>query len=59
MGGLSTFCGLHARVYGEDRLVVHGYFDELLDRMTAMDGVNDPTSRSTTESRLSRTTSPS
>ena len=42
MGGLSTFCGLHARVYGEDRLVVHGHFDELLDRMTAMDGVNDP-----------------
>ena len=42
MGGLSTFCGLHARVYGEDRLVVHGLPDELLDRMGALDGLNEP-----------------
>jgi len=42
MGGLSTFCGLHARVYGEDRLVVHGYTDELLERLEAMDGLNAP-----------------
>lgn len=42
MGGLSTFCGLHARVFGEDRLVVHGFVDELLDRLTALDGLNAP-----------------
>ncbi|WP_369140507.1 FAD-dependent oxidoreductase [Modestobacter versicolor] len=42
MGGLSTFCGLHARVHGEDQLVVHGYSDELLDRLTALDGLNTP-----------------
>ncbi|KRA24618.1 hypothetical protein ASD65_09515 [Microbacterium sp. Root61] len=42
MGGLSTFCGLHARVYGEDHRVVRGYLDELLDRMAAMDGLNEP-----------------
>lgn len=42
MGGLSTFCGLHARVFGEDRLVVHGFADELLDRLTALDGLNTP-----------------
>lgn len=42
MGGLSTFCGLHARVHGEDRLVVHGYADELLDRLVALNGLNDP-----------------
>ena len=42
MGGLSTFCGLHARVHGEDKLVVHGYADELLDRLTALDGLNAP-----------------
>ncbi|WP_129670012.1 FAD-dependent oxidoreductase [Phytoactinopolyspora endophytica] len=41
MGGLSTFCGLHARVHGEDRQVVHGYTDELLDRLRALDGLND------------------
>lgn len=42
MGGLSTFCGLHARVHGDDRQVVHGYADELLDRLTALDGLNKP-----------------
>jgi len=42
MGGLSTFCGLHARVEGEDRRVIRGYADELLDRLTALDGLNDP-----------------
>ncbi|NDL56452.1 FAD-dependent oxidoreductase [Phytoactinopolyspora mesophila] len=41
MGGLSTFCGLHARVHGEHRRVVHGYADELLDRLRALDGLND------------------
>lgn len=42
MGGLSTFCGLHARVHGEHRRVVRGYADELLDRLHAIDGLNPP-----------------
>ncbi|NEE01064.1 FAD-dependent oxidoreductase [Phytoactinopolyspora halotolerans] len=41
MGGLSTFCGLHARVHGDDRQVIHGYADELLDRLRTLDGLND------------------
>lgn len=41
MGGLATFCGMHARAYGTDFQSVHGYADELLDRMRAMDGLND------------------
>jgi len=42
MGGLSTFCGLHANVHGEHRLVVHGYADELYGRLDAMEGLNAP-----------------
>ncbi|WP_417561606.1 FAD-dependent oxidoreductase [Microbacterium sp.] len=42
MGGLATFCGLHARVHGEDVRVIRGYADELLDRLAAMDGLNAP-----------------
>ncbi len=42
MGGLSTFCGLHARVHGEDRRVVRGFTDELLDRLDAAGGLNAP-----------------
>lgn len=42
MGGLSTFCGLHARVFGEDVRIIRGYADELLDRLHAMDGLNAP-----------------
>ncbi len=41
-GGLSTFCGLHARVHGEDRQVIHGLADELLDRLTKLDGLSKP-----------------
>src|SRR5690606_22182043 len=41
MGGLATFCGMHARAYGTDFASVHGYADELLDRMRTMDGLND------------------
>ncbi|MGY1661826.1 FAD-dependent oxidoreductase [Geodermatophilus sp. SYSU D00705] len=41
-GGLSTFCGLHARVHGEDRQVIHGLADELLARIDALDGLNPP-----------------
>jgi hypothetical protein len=42
MGGLSTFCGLHARVYGEDVRVIRGLTDELLDRLDALEGLNPP-----------------
>jgi hypothetical protein len=42
MGGLATFCGMHARYHGEDIQSVHGYADELLDRMASMDGLNTP-----------------
>ncbi|GAA3661905.1 FAD-dependent oxidoreductase [Microbacterium marinilacus] len=42
MGGLSTFCGLHARVHGEDLRVVRGYTDELVERLEAIDGINEP-----------------
>jgi hypothetical protein len=41
-GGLSTFCGLHAKVHGEHRQVVHGLADELLDRMAKLDGLAHP-----------------
>lgn len=40
--GVSNFCGLHANVRGEIRQVVHGTVDELLDRMRALDGLNEP-----------------
>src|SRR5690606_30405924 len=40
--GVSNFCGLHANVHGDIRQVVHGMADELLDRMRALDGLNDP-----------------
>jgi len=40
--GVTNFCGLHANVHGEIRQVVHGVADELLDRMRAMDGLNEP-----------------
>src|SRR5262245_61315617 len=41
-GGLSTFCGLHARVHGTDQRVIHGLADELLDRLRKMDGLSEP-----------------
>jgi FAD dependent oxidoreductase len=41
-GGLSTFCGLHAKVHGEHRRVTHGLADELLDRLTKLDGLAAP-----------------
>jgi len=40
--GVTNFCGLHANVFGEIRQVVHGVADELLDRMRALDGLNEP-----------------
>jgi FAD dependent oxidoreductase len=41
-GGLSTFCGLHARTYGQDVRVIRGLADELLDRLAKLDGLNAP-----------------
>jgi hypothetical protein len=41
-GGLSTFCGLHARTYGEDVRVIRGLADDLLSRLTKLDGLNAP-----------------
>ncbi len=41
-GGLSTFCGLHAKVRGEHRQVIHGLADELLDRLAKLDGLSRP-----------------
>jgi FAD dependent oxidoreductase len=41
-GGLSTFCGLHARTHGEDIRVIRGLADELLDRLVKLDGLNAP-----------------
>ena len=40
--GVTNFCGLHANVFGEIRQVVHGVADDLLDRMRALDGLNEP-----------------
>jgi hypothetical protein len=41
-GGLSTFCGLHARTYGRDVRVIRGLADELLDRLAKLDGLSAP-----------------
>jgi len=41
-GGLSTFCGLHAKVHGEHRRVIHGLADELLDRLAKLDALSAP-----------------
>jgi len=41
-GGLSTFCGLHARTYGQDVRVIRGLADELLERLVKLDGLNAP-----------------
>src|SRR5207247_4220029 len=40
--GVTNFCGLHGNVHGEIRQVVHGFADELLDRMRALGGLNEP-----------------
>jgi hypothetical protein len=40
--GLSTFCGLHAVVHGKHEQVIHGIADDILDRLAAMDGLNEP-----------------
>ena len=40
--GLSTFCGLHANVHGEQVQVIHGVADEILERLQKMDSLNPP-----------------
>ena len=40
--GVTNFCGLHANVHGTIRRVVHGVVDELLERLRALDGLNEP-----------------
>jgi hypothetical protein len=40
--GVTNFCGLHANVHGEMRRVVHGVADELLQRIDALGGLNEP-----------------
>jgi hypothetical protein len=42
MGGLSTFCGLHAKIHGEHRQVIHGLADEMLERLIKLEGLNEP-----------------
>ena len=40
--GLANFCGLHAKVHGEHRQVVHGIADEILSRLKALNGLATP-----------------
>jgi FAD dependent oxidoreductase len=40
--GVTNFCGLFANVHGDVRRVVHGVADDLLDRIAALGGLNDP-----------------
>ncbi len=40
--GVTNFCGLHANVHGEIVQVVHGVADDLLAKMRALDGLNEP-----------------
>ncbi|MBX3607637.1 MAG: FAD-dependent oxidoreductase [Piscinibacter sp.] len=40
--GVTNFCGLHANVHGTIRQVVHGIADEVLDRLRALGGLNEP-----------------
>jgi len=40
--GVTNFCGLHANVHGEMKRVVRGVADELLQRIDALDGLNEP-----------------
>jgi hypothetical protein len=40
--GLANFCGLHAKVDGEHRQVVHGIADDVLQRLKAVDALSAP-----------------
>jgi hypothetical protein len=41
-GGVTNFAGLYGRKDGQMQQLVHGVVDELLARMSAMGGLNDP-----------------
>src|SRR3954471_12935979 len=40
--GLANFCGLHAKVHGEHRQVVHGVADDVLARLSSMGALSQP-----------------
>jgi hypothetical protein len=40
--GLANFCGLHAKVHGEHRQVVHGVADDVLARLRSMGALSEP-----------------
>lgn len=40
--GVTNFCGLHANVHGTIERVVHGVADDLLARISALGGLNEP-----------------
>ena len=40
--GVTNFCGLHANVRGTMQRVVHGVASELLERIAALGGLNEP-----------------
>ncbi len=40
--GVTNFCGLHANVFGDIQQVVHGLADDLLNRLRALNGLNEP-----------------
>jgi hypothetical protein len=40
--GLANFCGLHAKVQGEHRQVVHGIADEILSRLKSLGALAEP-----------------
>jgi hypothetical protein len=40
--GVTNFCGLHANVFGTQKQVVHGFADDLLQRMRDLGGLNEP-----------------
>lgn len=40
--GLANFCGLHAKVHGEHRQVVHGICDDILGRLERLGGLSKP-----------------
>ena len=40
--GVTNFCGLFANVHGDIRRVVHGVADDLLARIAALGGLNEP-----------------
>jgi hypothetical protein len=41
-GGVTNFAGLYGILQGQMQQVVHGVVDEIFDRLSALDGLNDP-----------------